>query len=111
MEDLFRIAVDKNASVASCLRDWRNWNPQFSWSIQDWELESVEIVFDSILPTIHGEDQIFWRPLKQEILKFTHTRMHFGVLEVLFFFGGLFGVSWCYERLPPSHGWQHWANF
>lgn len=68
MEDLFWIAVDKNASVASCLRDWRNWNPQFSWSIQDWELESVEIVFDSILPTIHGEDQIFWRPLKQEIL-------------------------------------------
>ncbi|KAK9981927.1 hypothetical protein SO802_035189 [Lithocarpus litseifolius] len=62
------IAVDKNASVASCLRDRRNWNPQFSWSIQDWELESLEIVFDSILPTIHGEDQIFWSPLKLEIL-------------------------------------------
>lgn len=75
MEDLFRIAVDKNASVASCLRDWRNWNPQFSWSIQDWELESVEIVLETF---------------KAGNFEFTHTRMHFGVLEALFFFGGLF---------------------
>lgn len=46
----------------------------------------MEIVFDSILPTIHVEDKIFWRPLKQEILKFTHIRMHFWVLEALFSF-------------------------
>jgi hypothetical protein len=42
---------DKKASVASCLSDGQNWNPQFSWSFHDWEVEYVDFFFDLLYST------------------------------------------------------------
>jgi hypothetical protein len=71
--DLFALAVDKEASIASYLDqssklEVRHWNPHFSHSLQDWELESADSFFKVLYvnaPSLTGPNKVLWKPSKK----------------------------------------------
>ena len=71
--DLFALAVDKEASIASYLDqssklEVRHWNPHFSRPLQDWELESADSFFKVLYinePSLTGPNKVLWKPSKK----------------------------------------------
>ncbi len=66
--DLYSLAPDKEASVASYLSisgDKHHWNLQFTRDFQDWELASVDGFFDLLyvnVPSSSDHDKAVWLP-------------------------------------------------